>query len=963
MLMIRRLSKRFGGLQALDSLSLTLDDHQLVGFVGANGAGKSTAMRIVMGALAPDAGAVTWNGAPVDARIRRRIGYMPEERGLYPRMRVGEQLTHLARLHGIDAATARRAGREWTERLGIARRRDDEVQRLSLGNQQRVQLAAALVGRPDLLILDEPFSGLDPMAVDVMSAVLRECARSGVPALFSSHQLDLVERLCDRVVIIRSGRLVAEGTIDRLRATAEPRWRAVVETDDSPDAAADAARALLAGVPDPRVTAAAHDRGARLELSAGGPDEQPLRRAAEHLGRLRELGPVHRPLTEIFREALAAPADEAGRPAGPPEPEARRVPQPSRRPESMSSSRTATPRSTMPRGAEIRLVAARELRAQLLKRSSLAATIVLLVITVGGILAHSYVTGDDEEPYRLGVLMAGAADATDPADATDSIEPAEAGAHASTSVLEQIKGIKDSKERPIEVVDLSGARPEAALGIDDGAPESPGGAAGTVDMVLDLTGETPGLLVSRSENSDSAVVAAVTNILQQAALSDQVTALGGDPATTAGALAQAAPRVEALDPPRYDSEDFGARYATLGLIDILMIIVIMGGGQTIAMGVVEEKSSRIVEILLACVRPGSLLTGKILGTGAAAELTGVLPEALFSIDAVVVAMIVWMIVGYAIAAAAYGAAGARPSPPRPLAPRSVEFRLEIGPVRPGSAASGSQAAADHPPTWCEPLAGARSRWPGSNRHRTAGLGQRLIEGFLEGSGARGSVDEMGEPDRDLALGRLRRVGAVDEVHHGRAAPVAAQIAADGPRGRSGRLGGADEGAQPLDHPMPLDDDGDQRAAGHVLHDAGVEGLVDVLRVVLGQHVGGRHEAVERDDLVALGLDAAQDLPGQPASDGVGLDEDEHALGGVGHGESFQRESRRSEGATAPRRPRKGPGRQRVGDRLDWQPLSSPPTPGGHGQPISAPAARTAAARMRAVESAPGSQWPAERAPR
>ena len=350
----------------------------------------------------------------------------------------------------------------------------------------------------------------------------------------------------------------------------------------------------------------------------------------------------------------------------------------------MSSSRTATPRSTMPRGAEIRLVAAREPRAQLLKRSSLAATIVLLVITVGGILAHSYVTGDDEEPYRLGVLMAGAADAADPADATDSIEPAEAGAHASTSVLEQIKGIKDSKERPIEVVDLSGARPEAALGIDDGAPESPDGAAGTVDMVLDLTGETPGLLVSRSENSDSAVVAAVTNILQQAALSDQVTALGGDPATTAGALAQAAPRVEALDPPRYDSEDFGARYATLGLIDILMIIVIMGGGQTIAMGVVEEKSSRIVEILLACVRPGSLLAGKILGTGvavilgygliglaagAAAELTGVLPEALFSIDAVVVAMIVWMIVGYAIAAAAYGAAGARPSPPRPLAAR------------------------------------------------------------------------------------------------------------------------------------------------------------------------------------------------------------------------------------------------------------------------------------------------------
>ena len=416
----------------------------------------------------------------------------------------------------------------------------------------------------------------------------------------------------------------------------------------------------------------------------------------------------------------------------------------------MSSSRTATPRSTMPRGAEIRLVAAREPRAQLLKRSSLAATIVLLVIIVGGILAHSYVTGDDEEPYRLGVLMAGAADAADPADATDSIEPAEAGAHASTSVLEQIKGIKDSKERPIEVVDLSGARPEAALGIDDGAPESPGGAAGTVDMVLDLTGDTPGPLVSRSENSDSAVVAAVTNILQQAALSDQVTALGGDPATTAGALAQAAPRVEALDPPRYDSEDFGARYAALGLIDILMIIVIMGGGQTIAMGVVEEKSSRIVEILLACVRPGSLLAGKILGTGAAAELTGVLPEALFSIDAVVVAMIVWMIVGYAIAAAAYGATGARPTPPRPLAPRSVEFRLEIGPV-PHRDRSGST--------------GIRGEWLAGRREspadlvRATGRGPESLAGLQSAPDCRPrSEAHRGLPRRLRGPGLSRRDG-------------------------------------------------------------------------------------------------------------------------------------------------------------------------------------------------------------
>ena len=229
MLKITHLSKRYGNLQALDSLSFDVGDHELVGFVGANGAGKSTTMRIIMGVLEGDGGTVTWNGAPVDAAARRRIGYMPEERGLYPRMRVGEQLTYLARLHGADKSRAERATREWTERLGLAERRGDDVQKLSLGNQQRVQLAAALIGDPGLLILDEPFSGLDPVAVDVMSEVLRERAAAGVPALFSSHQLDVVERLCDRIVIIRSGRLVATGTIEELRATAAPRWRVVVD--------------------------------------------------------------------------------------------------------------------------------------------------------------------------------------------------------------------------------------------------------------------------------------------------------------------------------------------------------------------------------------------------------------------------------------------------------------------------------------------------------------------------------------------------------------------------------------------------------------------------------------------------------------------------------------------------------------------------------------------------------------
>ena len=303
MLELSHLSKRFGSLQALDDLSLSLDRGEIVGFVGSNGAGKSTTMRIVMGVLAADSGAVTWMGAPVDAAIRRTIGYMPEERGLYPRMKVAEQLVYLARLHGLSASAAKAAAERWTERLGLEERRGDEVQSLSLGNQQRVQLAAALVSDPELLILDEPFSGLDPVAVDVMSQVLLERAAAGVPTLFSSHQLDVVERLCDRVVIIRSGRLVADGTIPELQATETPRWRVVVEQA----AGSPPVEAASLNLPAPTVEL---DDAGRLIITAAGADEQALLSAAQRLGTVRELGPVRHRLTEIFREVLTTTSHE-----------------------------------------------------------------------------------------------------------------------------------------------------------------------------------------------------------------------------------------------------------------------------------------------------------------------------------------------------------------------------------------------------------------------------------------------------------------------------------------------------------------------------------------------------------------------------------------------------------------------------------------------------------------------------
>ena len=230
---VDRISKRYGDVVAVHDLSLDVSAGELFGFVGRNGAGKTTTMRVVLGVLTPDAGIVRWLEVPLTVEARRRIGYMPEERGLYPKMRVAEQLTYLGELHGMAGAEARAAALGWLDRFGLADRRDAELQALSLGNQQRVQLAAALVFGPDVLVLDEPFAGLDPVAVDVMAGVLRERADAGVPVIFSSHELELVERLCDRVGIIDRGRMVACGTVDELRAGGpERRWLDVPAAPD-----------------------------------------------------------------------------------------------------------------------------------------------------------------------------------------------------------------------------------------------------------------------------------------------------------------------------------------------------------------------------------------------------------------------------------------------------------------------------------------------------------------------------------------------------------------------------------------------------------------------------------------------------------------------------------------------------------------------------------------------------------
>ncbi|OXM73290.1 MULTISPECIES: ABC transporter ATP-binding protein [Amycolatopsis] len=292
-LTIDRLSKRYGPVVALDDISFEVGPGELFGFVGSNGAGKTTTMRIVLGVLAADRGEVRFGGDPVTLATRTRIGYMPEERGLYPKMRVLDQLVYLAELHGLDNTRAHQAAEGWIERLGLRERRRDEVQKLSLGNQQRVQLAAALVHDPALLVLDEPFSGLDPIAVDVMSEVLREKAATGVPVVFSSHQLDLVERLCDRVGIIQNGRMVACGTVAELTSAAGSRL--VVS---APEAAPGWAKEL-AGV---RVVAEEPGRTV-LELDPGV-DDQHVLSAALATGAVREFRWRRPSLAELFRNVV-----------------------------------------------------------------------------------------------------------------------------------------------------------------------------------------------------------------------------------------------------------------------------------------------------------------------------------------------------------------------------------------------------------------------------------------------------------------------------------------------------------------------------------------------------------------------------------------------------------------------------------------------------------------------------------
>ena len=288
------LCRQFGTVTALDNLSLKVPSGQVVGFLGPNGAGKTTAMRAIFGLTDLNAGTVTWNGETVGPVQRRRFGYMPEERGLYPNMLVREQIVYLGRLHGMDAVAAGASTDQWLERLEVAERANSKVETLSHGNQQRVQLAAALVHDPEMLVLDEPLAGLDPTGIDVIGRVLLEQAHSGRCVLFSSHQLDLVEDLCESVAIIDHGRLVTSGTVDELASTGPRRLSVRVEGDRQGVWARGVAGINVSEIDGGEV---------RLTLDDSTNSDAVLD-AARAAGRVTQFHFERRRLSEVFREAV-----------------------------------------------------------------------------------------------------------------------------------------------------------------------------------------------------------------------------------------------------------------------------------------------------------------------------------------------------------------------------------------------------------------------------------------------------------------------------------------------------------------------------------------------------------------------------------------------------------------------------------------------------------------------------------